>query len=186
MARANFGWDWVELGGWLCKEWQSCNYWLFMRGALHAGARRRGSKGCAEAAKNTKKGFDLVWFDLVSTLHSPNQSFPRSTCPHCVIPAQAGIHSGKQTKQNHRQPAFMRPTARKRLAARMVAGCRHFGFFGLRLSFGLTCASTLHSPQPVIPAQAGIHGGNQTKQNHRNQHNQHSCALRGINALQGA
>ena len=38
----------------------------------------------------------------------------------------------------------MRPTARKRLATRMGAGCRHFGLVWVYAS---ACAATLHSPQ---------------------------------------
>ena len=133
---------------------------IYARGAEYGGTTQRAQR-VRRSRKKYQKGFDfdLIWLGLAwlafLRFTAPNQSFPRSTCPHCVIPALAGIHSGKQikqTKQNHRQPAFMRPTARKRLTTRMGAGCRRFGLFGTRVcASACACAATLHSPNPSFP-----------------------------------
>ena len=84
--------------------------------------------------------FGLVWVyasACAATLHSPQRRHSR-----------AGGNPQRQANQakppQPLQPAFMRPTARKRLATRMGAGCRHFGLVWVYAS---ACAATLHSPQ---------------------------------------
>ena len=76
----------------------------------------------------------------------------------------------------------MRPTARKRLATRMGAGCRHFGLVWVYAS---ACAATLHSPQ----RRHSRAGGNPQRQANQAKPAQpafmrlarHKCSARRIN-----